>query len=236
MSRRELAVASHREREHTIGLAKPTYGTTAALPRAFAAGGHVTNRPCRAPCACMPPEAVALATVLAYPGHEPSRREPVVAGHRERKPAQPNNLKIQSIQCVHMARFCSIERSPSRSPDETLPTRLPRANLLLRVPLAMPFPFAEYTTRANRTQLRHSTPLAPCRIRRIAADRRASRCRPPARRSTPTAPRTRSYSTVKDQRPCRLLPGLVANAVKHSAAPSLTCPTAPPPPAYKRRR
>jgi len=98
MSRRELAVASHREREHTIGLAKPTYGTTAALPRAFAAGGHVTNRPCRAPCACMPPEAVALATVLAYPGHEPSRREPVVAGHRERKPAQPNNLKIQSIQ------------------------------------------------------------------------------------------------------------------------------------------
>jgi len=33
-----------------------------------------------------------------------------------------------------MARFCSIERSPSRSPDETLPTRLPRANLLLRCP------------------------------------------------------------------------------------------------------
>ena len=60
---------------------------------------------------------------------------------------------------MHVARFCSIERSPSRSPDETLPTRLPRANLLLRVPLAVPFPFAEYTTRANRTQLRHSTPL-----------------------------------------------------------------------------
>ena len=50
-----------------------------------------------------------------------------------------------------MARFCSIERSPSRLPDETLPTRLPRANLLLRVPLAVPFPFAEYTTRVNRT-------------------------------------------------------------------------------------
>ena len=38
---------------------------------------------------------------------------------------------------------------------------LPRANLLLRVPLAVPFPFAEYTTRANRTQLRHSTPRRP---------------------------------------------------------------------------
>ena len=35
---------------------------------------------------------------------------------------------------MHVARFCSIERSPSRSPDETLPTRLPRANLLLRCP------------------------------------------------------------------------------------------------------
>ena len=52
MSRHELAVASHRER--TIGLAKPTCGTMAALPCAFAAGGHVTNRPCRAPCARMP--------------------------------------------------------------------------------------------------------------------------------------------------------------------------------------
>ncbi|KAG2572419.1 hypothetical protein PVAP13_7KG177355 [Panicum virgatum] len=52
----------------------------------------------------------------------------------------------------------------------------------------------------------------------------------------PTAPRTHSYSTVKDQRPRRLLPGLVANAIRHSAALSLTCPTAPPPPAYKRRR
>jgi len=87
MSRRKLAVASHRER--TIGLAKPTCGTTAALPRAFAAGGHVTNRPCRAPCACMLPEDVMIATVLARPGHEPSRRGPVVAGHHERKPAQP---------------------------------------------------------------------------------------------------------------------------------------------------
>ena len=87
MSRRELAVASHREREHTIGLAKPTYGTTAALPRAFAAGGHVTNRPCRAPCACVPPEDVALAVVLARPGNNPSRRELADVGHRERKAA-----------------------------------------------------------------------------------------------------------------------------------------------------
>ena len=86
MSRRKLAVASHRER--TIGLAKPTCSTTAALPRTLAAGGHVTNRPCRAPCTCMLPEAVTIATVLARPGHEPSRRGPVVAGHHERKPAQ----------------------------------------------------------------------------------------------------------------------------------------------------
>ena len=131
MSRRELAVASHREHEHTIGLAKPTYGTTAALPRAFAAGGHVTNRPCRAPCACMPPEAVAeavaLATVLAYPGHEPSRREPVVAGHRERKPAQPNNLKIQSIQpCTWHARTFA-EPFAGRNVTDSIATRQPPA-------------------------------------------------------------------------------------------------------------
>ena len=72
MSRRELAVASHHERERTIGLAKPTCGTTAALPRALAAGGHVMNRPCRAPCSCMPPEAVVLATILASPARAKS--------------------------------------------------------------------------------------------------------------------------------------------------------------------
>ena len=65
---------------------------------------------------------------------------------------------------------------------------------------------------------------------------RASRCRPPARRSAPAAPRTRSYSVVKTQRPRRPLPGLVASAVKHSAAPGRTCSAAPPTPAYKRRR
>ena len=81
-------MSRHELRERTIGLAKPTCGTTAALPRAFTAGWHVTNQPCRAPCACMLPEAVTIATVLARPGHEPSRRGPVVAGHHERKPAQ----------------------------------------------------------------------------------------------------------------------------------------------------
>jgi len=86
MSRRELAVASHRERERTIGLAKPTCGTTAALPRALAASGHITNRPCRAPCTCVLPEDVALAVVLARPGNNPSRRE-LDVGHRERKAA-----------------------------------------------------------------------------------------------------------------------------------------------------
>ena len=83
-----------------------------------------------------------------------------------------------------MARFCSIERSPSRSPDETLPTRLPRANLLLRCPSWCHS--LSLSIRHTRTALNCTTvpPLAPCRIRRIAADRRASRCRPPARCST----------------------------------------------------
>ena len=120
MSRLELAVASHRERERTIGFAKPTCGTTAALPRAFTVGWHLTNQPCRAPCACMLPEAVTIATVLARPGHEPSRR-----GHQSsldttsaslhNRSFSVNNLKLQSIR--------SVERTRSRSPDETLPTR-----------------------------------------------------------------------------------------------------------------
>ena len=72
MSRRELAVASHRERESTIALANPTCSTTAALPRALATGRHVTNWPCRALCSCMPPEAVVLATILASPARAKS--------------------------------------------------------------------------------------------------------------------------------------------------------------------
>ena len=86
-----------------------------------------------------------------------------------------------------------------------------------------------------RDHAQHSATPTPCRTRRITADRRASRCRPPARRSAPAAPRTRSYSVVKTQRPRRPLPGLVASAVKHSAAPGRTCSAAPPTPAYKRR-
>ena len=86
-----------------------------------------------------------------------------------------------------------------------------------------------------RDHAQHSATPTPCRTRRITAYRCASRCRPPARRSAPAAPRTRSYSVVKTQRPRRPLPGLVASAVKHSAAPGRTCSAAPPTPAYKRR-
>jgi hypothetical protein len=43
-------------------------------------------------------------------------------------------------------------------------------------------------------------------------------------------------STVKDQRPRRPLPGLVASAVKYSAAVGRTYPAASPSPAYKMQR
>ena len=38
-------------------------------------------------CACVLPEDVALAVVLARPGNNPSRRELADVGHRERKAA-----------------------------------------------------------------------------------------------------------------------------------------------------
>ena len=121
MSRRELAVASHSKRERTIGLAKPTYGTTAALLRAFAAGGHVTNRPCRGPCACMLPEAIMIATVLARPGHEPSRQVAVDQSSLDNASASLHNCSF-SINSLKLQSIRSVERTRSRSPDETLPT------------------------------------------------------------------------------------------------------------------
>ena len=87
-----------------------------------------------------------------------------------------------------------------------------------------PAPFASWPhLPVARDHAQHSATPTPCRTRRITADRRASRCRPPARRSAPAAPRTRSYSVVKTQRPRRPLPGLVASAVKHSATLGRTC-------------
>ena len=89
---------------------------------------------------------------------------------------------------------------------------------------------------------RDSRPHAPqsasttCRTHHITSDRRASRRRPPARRSTPSSPvRTRSYSTVKSSS---------ASPAASSPAPSSTlrralgraCQAASPSLAYKSTR